>query len=279
MLDDIAGRVRALIKSRRPDVCLLLNSNPDVTFHEINNAVDRPLPLWRYHAGDVAKTSRSAHPHRPVAINCVMFWDIPYRFTAEQPGMVQLSLAQVIANGANPYSYVLGHTRNQLDRKNYPAVRRALQFHTPHERWYDGRLPASDVLVVSPAQSEEAYGDRGVALTQAASRGVYRALAESHIPFDVLPDTGLVEAGADGRLGRYRAVVLPNAAALTEGRWPSSTATSRRRGPGGHLRDGHPRGRRGAPGREARWRSSPSGWGACWPGATGSRSCAGATCG
>ncbi|HEX2513114.1 MAG TPA: family 10 glycosylhydrolase, partial [Chloroflexota bacterium] len=216
LLDGIAGRVRALIKARRPDVCLLLNSNPDVTFHEINNAVDRPLPLWRYHAGDVAKTSRSAYPQRPVAINCVMFWDIPYRFAAEQPGMVQLSLAQVIANGANPYAYVLGHTRNQLDRKNFPAVRRALQFHRQHERWYDGRLPASDVLVVSPTQSAEAYGDRGAGLTQDAYRGVYRALAESHIPFDVLPDAWLGEAAADGRLGRYRALVLPNAAALSD---------------------------------------------------------------
>jgi hypothetical protein len=216
MLDDIAGRVRALIKSRRPDVCLLLNSNPDVTFHEINNAVDRPLPLWRYHAGDVAKTSRSAHPDRPVAINCVMFWDIPYRFTAEQPGMVQLSLAQVIANGANPYSYILGHTRNQLDRKNYEAVRRGLQFHKRNQGWYEGRKPASDVLVLAPTQAEEAYGNRGPELAQAAFRGVYRALAESHIPFDVLPDSRLAEAQADGRLGRYKAVVLPNCAALSE---------------------------------------------------------------
>ncbi|HEV2122527.1 MAG TPA: family 10 glycosylhydrolase, partial [Chloroflexota bacterium] len=62
LLDGIAGRVREGIKSRRPDVCLLLNSNPDVMFHEINNAVDRPLPLWRYHAGEAAKTSRNASP-------------------------------------------------------------------------------------------------------------------------------------------------------------------------------------------------------------------------
>src|SRR5688500_560233 len=113
LLDGIAGRVRERIKSRRPDVCLLLNSNPDVTFHEINNAVERPLPLWRYHAGEVAKTSRNAHPNRPVAINCVMFWDIPYRFAAEQPGMVQLSLAQAAGTRANPHACVRGPPANQ----------------------------------------------------------------------------------------------------------------------------------------------------------------------
>jgi hypothetical protein len=216
LLDGIAGRVRQLIKSRRPDVCLLLNSNPDVTFHEINNAVERPLPLWRYHAGEVAKTSRNTYPNRPVAINCVMFWDIPYRFSAEQPGMVQLSLAQVVANGANPYAYVLGHTANQLDRKNFPAVRHMMQFHKANARWYDGAQSAAEVLLVSPTQAQEAYGDDGNAKVQAAFRGAYRALVESHIPFDVLPDTRLDEAEADGRLARYKALVLPNAAALSD---------------------------------------------------------------
>ena len=216
LLDGIAGRVRQLIKSRRPDVCLLLNSNPDVTFHEINNSVDRELPLWRYHAGEVAKTSTQAHPSRPVAINCVMFWDIPYRFAAEQPGMVQLSLAQVLANGANPYAYVLGHTANQLDRKNYPAVRRMMQLHKATEGWRAGMTSAAEVLLISPTQSEEAYGDDYPAKGQAAFRGAYRALAESHLPFDVLPDTRLADAEADGRLAQYKAVVLPNAAALSD---------------------------------------------------------------
>ena len=216
LLDGLAGRVRELIKSRRPDVCLLLNSNPDVTFHEINNAVDRPLPLWRYHAGEVAKTSRSAHLGRPVAINCVMFWDIPYRFAAEQPGMVQLSLAQVIANGANPYSYVLGHTANQPDRKNFPHVRSLLHFHKANQRWYEGLQSAAQVLLLSPTQAEVAYGAEGESKVVAARRGAYRALVESHIPFDVLPDTKLAAAHADGRLGRYKAVVLANAAALSD---------------------------------------------------------------
>ncbi len=215
-LDDLAGRVRQRIKSRRPDVCLLLNANPDVTFHEINNAVDRPLPLWRYHAGEAAKTSRSAYPNRPVAINCVMFWDIPYRFNAEQPGMVQLSLAQVIANGANPYAYVLGHTANQPDRKNFAAVRQMMRFHQANERWYEGLQPAAQILLVAPAQAIEAYGDEGPAKAQAAFRGAYRALVESHLPFDVLPDAHLAEAQADGRLARYAAIVLPNAAALSD---------------------------------------------------------------
>jgi hypothetical protein len=220
LLDGLAGRVRALIKSRRPDVCLLLSANPDVTFHEINNAVERPLPLWRYHAGEAAKTSTTAHPERPVAINCVMFWDIPYRFNAEQPGLVQLELAQVIANGANPYTYVLGHTANQPDRKTFPAARRVLRFHQAHERWYDGIESAAKVLLLAPTRTEETAAAAGVPSGRAASsparRGAYRALVESHLPFDVLPDEQLAAAQDSGRLARYKAIVLPDAAALSE---------------------------------------------------------------
>jgi hypothetical protein len=216
MLDEIAGRVRRLIKSRRPDVALLLSYNPDISFHEINNAVERPLPLWRYHAGEAAKTSGTAFPERPVAINAVMFWDLPYRYNAEQPGLTELVLAQVIANGANPYAYVLGHTRNQPDRKNYPAVRRMMQFHKANERWYVGTHSSAQALLINPNQAQEAYGDAAVAKVQDAFRGAYRALVENHIPFDVLPDTKLEEAEAAGRLARYKAIVLPNAAALSD---------------------------------------------------------------
>ncbi len=217
LLEEIAGRVRALIKSRRPDVALLLRYNPDISFHEINNAVERPLPLWRYHTGEAAKTSASAYPEKPVAINAVMFWDLPYRFSAEQPGLTELVLAQVIANGANPYAYVLGHTRNQPDRKNYPAVRRMMRFHQANERHYEGLRSAAEVLLVSPTQAQAAYGDETGAKSQAAFRGAYRALVENHLPFDVLPDSKLAEAEADGRFSRYRAMVLPNAAALSDG--------------------------------------------------------------
>jgi hypothetical protein len=62
----------------------------------------------------------------------------------------------------------------------------------------------------------DAYGDEGTAKAQAAFRGAYRALVESHIPFDVLPDTQLAAAQTDGRLSTYKAVVLPNAAALSD---------------------------------------------------------------
>ncbi|MDQ3701871.1 MAG: beta-galactosidase trimerization domain-containing protein [Chloroflexota bacterium] len=216
VLSDLAGRLREFIKTRRPSACLLLKENPDVVDKEVNNAVDRPLPLWRYDTGDAVRTLAATYPDRPVSVRTVLFLDIPYRFSAEQPGLIGLELAQTLANNAVPYAYVLGHTRNQPDRKNFPIVRQMMRFHHQNERWYTGLRSLADILLIAPQQSEIAFGDEGLLAVQAAYRGAYRALVESHIPFDVLPDHKLTTAHEDGRLARYKAIILPNAAALSD---------------------------------------------------------------
>lgn len=215
-LANLAGRIRGFIKEHRPDVALILRQDPDVIMHEVNNAVDRPLPLWKYWAGEVGRESRTAEPDKPVVINSVMFLDLPYRFSAEQPGLVGLHLAQTISQGVNPWAYVLG-TPEQPDRKNFGIVRQMLAFHRDHEAYYDGLQSAAKVAIISSLRSEERYGrSEGIEKVQNARRGAYRALVEGHIPFDILPDTKLTAAAAAGRLDRYEVLVLPNVATLDD---------------------------------------------------------------
>lgn len=215
-LEELAGRIRTFIKSRNPNTCLILRQNPDVIMHEVNNAVDRPLPLWVYWAGEVGRESRTAHPEKPVVINAVMFLDLPYRFSAEQPGLVGLHMAQTLAQGVNPYAYVVG-TPDQPDRKNFAIVGSMLQFHRDHQRYYDGLRSSARTAIVSSLRSEERYGRaEGIAKVQKARRGAFRALLESHIPFDILPDEQLAAAAQDGRLDRYDTLVLPNVAVLDD---------------------------------------------------------------
>ena len=215
-LDELAGRIRAYIKERNANVCLILNRNPDVIMHEVNNAVDRPQPIWVYWAGEVGRQSRTAHPEKPVVINSVMFLDIPYRFSAEQPGLVGLHLAQTLSQGVNPWAYVIG-TTDQPDRKNFAIVGEMLRFHRDHEQYYDGLRSAAKVAIISSLRSEERYGRaNGEATVLNERRGAYRALVEGHVPFDILPDEHLVAAEQDGRLARYAALVLPNVAVLDD---------------------------------------------------------------
>jgi hypothetical protein len=213
-LAELSGRIRDRIR-RKPGTCLLLRQTSDVTMHEVNNAVDRPLPLPRFWPGDVAKLDRGADAAKPVVTNVVLFLDIPYRFTAEQPGLVQVYGAQVLAHGVNPWIYVVG-TLDQPDRKNFQAGAGILRFHRENEDLYAGSRLCPAVAIVSSTKSEERYGrERGQELVGDAYRGAYRAFVEEHIPFVVVPDTSLPDKQRIGELARYRCLVLPNVAALS----------------------------------------------------------------
>ncbi|MBV9168845.1 MAG: beta-galactosidase trimerization domain-containing protein, partial [Chloroflexi bacterium] len=230
VLRDLAGRMRDHITSKNPDAALILRQNAHILTHEVNNAVDRALPLWRYWAGEFGREVKAAHPETPAVINSVMFLDMPYRFSAEQPGLLGLHLSQTMSHGVNPWAYVLGTTRNQPDRKNFPVVKQLLRFHRDHESVYEGLRSAAKVAIISSVRSEERAGSsgngkdvavmlgggEGLASVLNARRGAYRALVEGHIPFDILPDSHLVAAARDGRLTRYAALVLPNVAVLDD---------------------------------------------------------------
>lgn len=215
-LEDLARRHRAFVKERNSGVGLFLRQAPDVVQHEVQNAVDRPLPLWRYAAGEFGREARTEHPDKPAVVNTVMFLDFPYRFSAEQPGLVGLHLAQTLSQGVNPWAYVIG-TTDQPDRKNFGIVKEMLTFHRDHEDLYENLRSVAKVLLISSLRSEERYGRaEGVARVKNALRGTYRALVEEHVPFDILPDQHLVAAASDGRLAGYDTIVLPNVAILDD---------------------------------------------------------------
>ncbi|MCC7370515.1 MAG: beta-galactosidase trimerization domain-containing protein [Chloroflexi bacterium] len=230
VLRDLSGRMREHITAKNPEAGMILRQNAHILTHEVNNAVDRALPLWRFWAGEFGREVRTAHPQTPAVINSVMFLDMPYRFSAEQPGLLGLHLSQTMSQGVNLWAYVLGTTQNQPDRKNFGIVKRLLSFHRDHQDVYAGLRSAAKVAIISSVRSEERAGSggdardvavmlgggEGLASVLNARRGAYRALLESQIPFDILPDSQLVAAAGDGRLAQYDVLVLPNVAVLDD---------------------------------------------------------------
>ncbi|MEQ7005434.1 beta-galactosidase trimerization domain-containing protein [Actinopolymorpha sp. B17G11] len=215
-LGDLAGRVRKLITGKNPDAALILAHDPDIAFYEANNAVDRPQPLWIYGTGEFLRTSRTAAPDKPVWVNSVMFIDMPYRFVPEQEGHLGLYFAQTIAHGGNPSAYLVG-TPDRLPATSFDIVRDVFCFHRDNARFYTDVRSAAEVGVVSSVRSGERYGGpSGVDKVRGELRGVYRALVESHVPFDIVPDHLLVMDALDSTLRRYKALVLPNVAVLSD---------------------------------------------------------------
>jgi hypothetical protein len=214
---ELSGRMRDFIHDKRPDVGLVLFMHAgkgDVIMHEVNHAINRPV--WAPATGEKIKLSQGEYPGVPVTINSVLFLDIPYRFTNDQPGSIGLRLAQMLAHGANPYVYVIGTTQ-QADRRNHAIVR----------RWYDYAERNADsctdlfsparVALIQPERSERLHqhGKNQDAVTS-AFRGFYRALSETHLPFDIFSEQSLPDKAKNGQLNQYELLILPNAACLSE---------------------------------------------------------------
>jgi hypothetical protein len=206
MIDEYCGRMREQIAARRPEAPLVMGDTADIVFHEANNQVGRPL--WHHRTSEHVSAARTFRPQVPVFTNAVGFVDMPYRLAGEEPHHVAQYLVQAISRGANPSTYIMGTP----DVSRYECLEVAgeiTRHHRDHQDVYTDLGPAARVLLVRP--DPLAREPDSAALPTAEFQGLYRALLERHVPFDVLGEERL--AGC-ARLVEYALAVLPDLGAL-----------------------------------------------------------------
>lgn len=191
VLDDLTARIRAHLAARRPEAPLVLGDRADIVFHEANNAVGRRL--WHHRTSESVSAAKTYRPSVPVLTNSVGFVDMPYRLASEDPHHFAQYLVQAIARGANPSTYIMG-TPQTTPYACLEVAGRLTRFHRDHADVYRDLVPAAQTLLVRPVHSRAEF------------EGLYLALLQRHVPFDVLPEARLGEAD----LSRYRTVVLPD---------------------------------------------------------------------
>jgi hypothetical protein len=201
MIDEFCGRMRERIGTRRAEAPLIMGDTADIVFHEANNKIGRPL--WHHRTGEHVSAARTFRPTVPVFTNAVGFVDMPYRLAGEEPEHVAQYLVQAISRGANPSTYVMG-TPDVSRYECLDVAGRITRHHRDHQHVYSDLVPAARVLLVRP---DPLARD----VPTAEFQGLYRALLERHVPFDVLGEDRL--AGC-GRLGEYAVVVLPDLGTL-----------------------------------------------------------------
>ncbi|OZM82099.1 alpha-amylase family protein [Pseudonocardia sp. MH-G8] len=201
MVDDICARMRELIAARRPEAPLIMGDTADIVFHEANNQVGRPL--WHHRTSEHVSAARTFRPRVPVFTNAVGFVDMPYRLAGEEPEHMAQYLVQAISRGANPSTYVMG-TPDDSRYECLDVAGQITRHHRDHEEVYADLVPAARVVLVRPDLL-------GPAPDVAEFQGLYRALLERHVPFDVLGEERL---GACDRLGDYAVAVLPDLGVL-----------------------------------------------------------------
>jgi hypothetical protein len=132
-------------------------------------------------------------------------WMKSVKGAAEQ----QIWVADGVANGFRPWFTKFGGV--QEDERWMPQVERFYKWHKSAERFLHDREPIARVALVYSQQTALFYGGpQAGAKVSDAVNGMYHALIEARIPFEMVHDRKLEE------LSRFKVAVLPNVAALSD---------------------------------------------------------------
>lgn len=169
------------------------------------------MPIWA--AGMSAKEYRATMESKPVGGIFSVGVEERYRWkdSVQSPPEVRLWAADATANGARPWFTKFAGVLQ--DRRWLPVVQEIYDWHHRNERYLRNTASLATVGLVYSQQTARVYGG-----AEARDRvhdhilGWYHALVEARIPFDMVHDA-LLDAE---HLVRYRALVLPNTAALSD---------------------------------------------------------------
>jgi len=167
-------------------------------------------PPWAN--GRRAKEFRAVMGRKPVAGIFSVGLEEPYRWkdSVQSDPEIQLWVADATAHGMRPwftkFSGVL------YDQRWLPIVERIYEWHYRHERYLRNERPLARVALLHSEQTDTfhpgaAEGDRHAD----HMLGMYQALVEARVPFDLVHEALLTPE----RLDPYKVLVLADAAALS----------------------------------------------------------------
>ena len=207
------------------DIVRLANACSSVmsTIDNLAPAVD-----MRWVAGMTAKYVRTVGGGRPPILNLkAQIRDGGWPRASAPAAEYAMWAYQSIANGAGLKMPIFGIQGKSEDERNVKAIAEVFGVLEKHAWVYDYAQPVAPIALVWSQQTLDMYGEANPAARHAENFwGLYAALVESHLPFDVIGDGWLNEE----RLNRFRCLVLPNMACLSEAQSKAVAAFVRKGG-------------------------------------------------
>ena len=164
-------------------------------------------------SGKNAKEYRAAFGRKPVGGIFSVGLEERYRWkdSVQVAPELQVWVADSIANGMRPWFTKFA---GQIwDHRWLPVVEEIYTWHAKHDRYWRDRTPMATAGLVYSQQTASQYG--GPAAHEKVEDpilGVYQALVEARIPFEMVHDR-LMDAD---RLAPFKTLILPNVAALSD---------------------------------------------------------------
>jgi hypothetical protein len=218
-LTELWKRWDATVRAVNPEASFIPNGPPDLktagelaaiqfTDYQARRGV---TPPWSN--GRSAKEFRSVMGRRPVGGIFSVGLEEPYRWkdSVQSEPEIRLWVADGTANGMRPW--VTKFSGVLYDRRWLPIVERIYEWHFRHERYLRNERPLARVAMLFSEQTDEYYaglsaGDRH----EDHTLGMYQALVESRIPFELVHEAFLTPE----RLDAFKLLILADTAALSD---------------------------------------------------------------
>ncbi|WP_105567841.1 alpha-amylase family protein [Microbacterium halophytorum] len=214
VLAELTARIADHVAARDRDIAVVLRRGAPVEYLEGNNAF-RAMPgkeLWPYATGEAVSAATATDPEAAVLVNCVAFVESTYRMAPEDPEHFAHHLLQAIARGGNPSVYYFGAPGRLPMGGAISTGCDVMRFRREHRAVYEGMRTAAEIALARPDFGSAPPGGYWDLVEE--FRGVYQALTERHLAFDVVPVDRLGSVAAAGGLDTYSLVVLPDLGGL-----------------------------------------------------------------
>lgn len=136
-----------------------------------------------------------------------------WRFYSVPAAENQMWAGQIMAQGVMPWIHVTGYQERHFDRRGLESLRNLFARFRANRDTYLGNRSSAEVALVFSRHSLDNIGQKDPTAGYLDHfRGAYNTMMDQRIPFDIVSGHRLTAEG----LTRYKTLVLPNAACLSD---------------------------------------------------------------
>jgi hypothetical protein len=213
IIDGITAKIQSFIAERLPNAVLIRGKTADIIYQEGNNEIaEDNRDFWHHTASECVSSWIAFRPEVPVLSNSTCFIDMRYRMAGEEPAHFAQYLIQSISRGGTPSTYMMG-IPGKIPYPCLDVASKITKFHRDHAEVYTGMRPSALTGIVRPDRGYMKGKTYASALSE--FRGLYTAMQELQIPFDVVAMEHLPGIHANGSIKRYKNLILPDLGQLS----------------------------------------------------------------
>jgi hypothetical protein len=169
------------------------------------------MPIWSN--GKNGKEYAATLGNKAIAGIFSMGVEEPYRWkdSVQSADEIRLWVVDGVAHNLRPW--FTKFNGKIIDRRWLEVIEGLYAWHHKNERYLRNEASLAEVGMVYSQQTATFYGgERARARVEDHALGVYQALVEARIPFDMVHDLMLEPS----QIGRFKTLILPNIAALSD---------------------------------------------------------------